>query len=146
MKILVKTTLLTVLLLVGVTGIQAAERMAVTAESANVRAGPSLEHGLLWQMEKFHPVLILEKKGQWYRFKDFEGDQGWVNSTLLDKTPTIIVKAARCNVRTGPGVGHDIAFSVDKGIPFKVLQTKGQWMEIQHADGDKGWILNTLVW
>jgi uncharacterized protein YgiM (DUF1202 family) len=146
MKKFGKAMLVISLLLMAVPGLHAAERMAVAAESANVRSGPSLDHELLWQMERYHPLLILEKKGEWYRFKDFEGDQGWVNAKLLDKTPTVIVKATRCNVRTGPGTTHDIAFSVDKGIPFKVLQTKGPWMEIQHSDGDNGWILNTLIW
>jgi len=146
MKHLQSMALLAALLLAAVPGLYAAERMAVSAETANVRSGPSLEHDLLWQVEKFHPVLILEKRGEWCRFKDFEGDQGWIHMNLLDKTATVIVKATRCNVRTGPSTEHEIAFSVDKGIPFRLLQTQGKWMQIQHADGDRGWILNSLIW
>jgi SH3-like domain-containing protein len=147
MKRLLNTTLKALaILLLAVSLSHAAERMAVSAETANVRSGPSQEHDLLWQVERFHPLMVIDIKGDWYRFKDFEGDQGWIHTSLLDKTPSVIVRAARCNVRTGPGTRHEIAFSVDKGIPFKVLQTQGQWVEVQHADGDKGWILNSLVW
>lgn len=124
----------------------AAERMAVKSNTANIRSGPGSQYEQLWQIEKYHPVIIIEKKGDWYHFRDFEGDEGWIHNSLLDKTETVIVKVSRCNVRTGPGTEYDIAFNVDKGIPFKVLQKKGRWYEVQHADGDRGWILNTLVW
>lgn len=124
----------------------AAERMAVKTNKANIRSGPGAQYEQLWQIEKYHPVIIIEKKGDWYHFRDFEGDEGWIHHSLLDKTETVIVKVRRCNVRTGPGTEYDIAFTVDKGIPFKVLQKKGRWYEVQHADGDRGWIFNTLVW
>ncbi|MGA7144470.1 MAG: SH3 domain-containing protein [Desulfobacterales bacterium] len=27
-----------------------------------------------------------------------------------------------------------------------MLNRKGSWIHVQHADGDKGWIYKTLVW
>jgi SH3-like domain-containing protein len=123
-----------------------AERFAVAADTANVRSGPGLKNDQLWQIEKYHPLLVLEKKEEWVRIKDFEGDEGWVHRSLVEKIDTVIVKVNQCNIRKGPGTQFDILFSVDKGIPFKVLQRKDKWIEVQHADGDRGWILNTLVW
>ncbi len=124
----------------------AAERMAVSGDIANIRSGPGTDHELLWQIEKYHPVSVIEKNGEWYRFKDFEGDEGWIHTSLLDKTRTVIVRVRRCNVRSGPSTDTEIAFTVDRGIPFRVLQKKGRWLEVEHADGDKGWIFETLVW
>lgn len=124
----------------------AAERMAVKTNIANIRSGPGTDHDQLWQVEKYHPFLVLDKKGEWYNVQDFEGDRGWIHRSLLDKSETVIVKVDRCNVRTGPGTQFDVAFMVTKGIPFKVLQKKGRWYELQHADGDRGWIFNALLW
>lgn len=146
MKFFGKSIALLFLLLIMAPGAAAAERMSVKVEIANVRSGPGNQYELLWQIEKYHPILVLEKKGAWYRFKDFEGDQGWVYGSLLDKTPCVIVRVPHCNLRTGPGTTYDIAFSVDKGVPFRKLQTKGQWTQVQHANGDKGWIFNALLW
>ena len=98
------------------------------------------------RLKNIIPVTILEKKGQWVRFQDFEGDKGWIHSSLLSQTRTIIIKVNQCNIREGPGTQFEIAFTVDKGIPFKVLQKKGQWLQIEHQDGDKGWVFDTLVW
>lgn len=125
---------------------QDAERMAVKSDIANIRSGPGVKFELLWQVEKYHPILVLEKKEGWYRFKDFEGDEGWIHKTLVDKTETVIVRVRRCNIRSGPGTQYDIAFAVDKGIPFKVLKKEGRWLNVQHADSDTGWIFNSLVW
>lgn len=138
--------LLLAAIVLGTGTAMAAERVSVTGDIANVRALPKTQSDTLWQVEKYHPLLVLEKKGKWYRFKDFEGDTGWIHSSLVDKTPTVIVKVRRANIRTGPGTQYDLAFDADKGTPFKVLETKGRWKKIRHADGDEGWIFTSLVW
>ena len=124
----------------------AGERFSVIKEIANVRALPNTKSDTLWQVEKYHPLLVLEKKGKWYRFRDFEGDTGWIHSSLVAKVPTVIVRVRRANIRTGPGTKYDLVFDADKGTPFKVLETKGRWKKVRHADGDEGWIFNSLIW
>ncbi|MGD8470221.1 MAG: SH3 domain-containing protein, partial [Desulfobacteraceae bacterium] len=59
---------------------------------------------------------------------------------------TVITNNDACNIRSGPGTSHKILFTVEKGIPFKVLKRQGSWIHIEHADGDKGWIHKSLVW
>jgi len=123
-----------------------AERMAVATPFGNIRSGPGKKYDILWKVEKYHPVWIVEKSGSWYRFRDFEGDEGWIHSSLLSKIPTVITRADTCNIRQGPGISFRILFTAGKGIPFKVLKRQGNWINIQHADGDKGWIHKSLVW
>ncbi len=124
----------------------AGERISVIKDIANVRALPNTKSDTLWQVEKYHPLQVLEKKGKWYRFKDFEGDSGWIHSSLVGKDPTVIVRVRRANIRTGPGTQYDLAFDANKGTPFKVLETKGRWKKVRHADGDEGWIFTSLIW
>jgi SH3-like domain-containing protein len=125
---------------------EAAEYLCVQATSAIIRSGPGPSGPVLWKIEKYHPIEVLEKKGDWYRFRDFEGDVGWINKSLLGKTPAVIVKKDKTPIRSKPDSKADSVFSVDKGVPFKVIQKKGQWIEIEHADGDKGWIHESSVW
>jgi SH3-like domain-containing protein len=124
----------------------ASQRMSVKSDTANIRAKPDLQSDTLWQVEKYYPLLILEKKGSWYRFKDFEGDVGWIHDSLVDNTPTVIVKVDRANIRADAGTQYDLVFDAQKGTPFKMLEKKGQWIRIQHADGDTGWVFSSLVW
>lgn len=131
--------------LVGANWVQA-QRMSVKTNIANVRVGPTTEDAVIWQVEKYHPLKVIKKQGRWYLFEDFEGDRGWIYKDLLDDTKAVVVKKDKCNVRSGPGTDNDIRFTVDKGVPFKVLQKKGDWLHVVHADGDQGWIHRALVW
>lgn len=122
-----------------------AERLSVDSNVANIRSGPGSTFKVIWQIEKYHPLVIIQKKGNWYQFKDFENDRGWIHKSLLRNVETVITKKS-CNIRSGPGTNHKIAFTAEKGIPLKVLKKGDKWLQVQHADGDRGWISKPLVW
>ena len=123
-----------------------AERLAVIAPVANIRSGPTTDSDVLWKVEQYHPIFVMDKSGAWYQFRDFEGDRGWVHKSLVGKTPAVITKKDLCNIRSGPGTKEEIILKVEKGIPFKVVKRKGHWIHVEHADGDTGWIHDSLVW
>ena len=123
-----------------------AERMAVIGSTANVRSGPGTNHAIIWKIEKYHPINVIKRSGNWYQFKDFENDIGWIHQSLVGKISTVITKKSKCNVREGPGSSYDIIFTLESGVPFKVKKRQGKWIQIQHADGDIGWIHQSLVW
>ena len=123
-----------------------AERLAVKAPVANIRSGPGTNHNVLWKVERYFPMLVIDKSGEWYQFKDIESDTGWVHKSLVGRISAVITKNDACNIRSGAGTSHAILFTVEKGIPFKVLKRQGSWIHIEHSDGDKGWIHKSLVW
>ncbi len=124
-----------------------AERMALAVKKANVRSGPgTAKYEILWEIEKYHPIQVVQKQGDWIFFKDFEGDEGWIHKSLVDKTPTVITRKDMVNIRSGPGTDAAIRFRAEKGVPLKILERKGEWIKIQSAYGDKGWIHRNLVW
>jgi SH3-like domain-containing protein len=123
-----------------------AQRLTVTADIANIRSGPGQKYDVLWQVEKYHPISVIDKTGKWFHFRDFESDEGWIHASLVSEIPSVITKSEKCNVRSGPGTDYKILFTVEKGIPFRVLQRKDKWVYVRHADGDKGWIHNSLLW
>ena len=124
----------------------AQERLTVTAGIANMRSGPGTKYDVLWQVEQYHPVIVVEKKGNWYKIKDFENDVAWLHESLLGKIKSVITIKDKCNVRSKPDTKSTVLFTVERGVPFKVLSKKGNWINIEHADGDVGWIYKTLVW
>ena len=138
--------LLAVVLIAVTAGLAQAERMTVDVPVANVRSGPGAKYDVIWKVEKYHPVMIVKKSGAWYRIRDFERDEGWIHKSLLDGRPAVITSKDKCNVRSGPGTRHAVVFTVEKGVPFKVLERKSEWIHVQHEDGDQGWIHRSLVW
>jgi SH3-like domain-containing protein len=135
---------ITVLLLSS--GISQAERLAVTATVGNIRSGPGSTYDVIWQVETNYPLNVVKKSGKWCLFKDFEGDEGWIHQSLLGKIQTVVTKRDNCNIRSGPGTRFDVLFTVEKGVPFKVLKKQGVWLYLEHDDGDQGWIHSALVW
>jgi uncharacterized protein YgiM (DUF1202 family) len=122
------------------------ERKCVNKPIANVRSGPGTDYDIKWKVEKYHPVIILKKQGDWYQFEDFEKDKAWIHESMLDKKKSVITIKDDCNVRAGAGTKYDIVFKVVRGVPFEVLGEKESWYKVKHADGDQGWIHKTLVW
>ncbi|MFZ5564211.1 MAG: SH3 domain-containing protein [Thermodesulfobacteriota bacterium] len=134
------------LVLVASLAASAEERLSISVPTANVRTGPGTDYEKSWMVEKYYPIIVLERKDRWIKFKDYEGDEGWIRDDLVSSTSTVIVKKPRVNVRSGPGTHHKVAFGVEKGVPLKVKSAQGDWIQVSHADGDTGWILKTLVW
>jgi SH3-like domain-containing protein len=135
-----------IVLIVLCAGTVMAERLTIIAPVANIRSGPDTKSDILWKVEKYFPIMVVKKSGSWYQFRDFEEDTGWVHNSLVGKVKAVITKKDLCNIRSQPGTKSKILFTVEKGIPFKVLKTDGRWLNIEHADGDRGWIHDSLVW
>ena len=144
MKIHVSALIFLILMLYS--SLALAERLAVKAPLANIRSGPGTTYDILWNVGRYHPLLVLKKTGNWVYFRDFEGDMGWIHKSLVGKVPTVITAGKTCNIRQGAGTSFKVLFTVAEGIPFRVLKKKGNWIHIQHADGDIGWIHRSLVW
>ncbi len=139
-------TMVVLLMMALPTSSFAEERLAVVSKIANVRSGPGTGYDILWQVEQYHPFIVLEKKEGWCHFKDFEGDKAWIHNSLVGNVSSVISLKDNCNVRSEPTTDAGIVFTVEKGVPFKVLETRSDWLHIEHADGDRGWIYKTLVW
>ncbi len=130
----------------GPENVSAAEKLTVKVSIANMRSGPGTGYDVLWQVEKYHPFIVVEKKGSWVKIKDFEGDLAWIHDSLLTSVEGVITHKTNCNVRSEPSTDSRILFTVEKGVPFRVIKRQGDWIHIEHADGEKGWIYHTLVW
>ncbi|MCF6247353.1 MAG: SH3 domain-containing protein, partial [Desulfobacula sp.] len=101
---------------------------------------------ILWQVERYHPFLIIEKKGKWVKIKDFENDVAWIHKSLLGNQKSVITIKDKCNIRSKPTTKSRVLFTAERGVPFRFLKKEGNWIKIQHSDGDVGWIFKKLVW
>jgi len=58
---------------------------------------------------------------------------------------TLCVQVSEANLRQGPGTQFDKSWEVFKFMPFKKLDQKGDWFQVQDLDGDKHWVFRPLV-
>jgi len=142
-----KKYLLTILvLLLAASALAGPQRLAVKVSAANVRSGPGDQYETIWQVGMYHPLQITEKKVEWLHFIDSDKDEGWIHQSLVANIPSVVTISENCKIRSGPGPRQTVTFTAEKGVPFKVLEKKKDWIHVEHVDGDKGWIHQSLVW
>lgn len=123
----------------------AAEYGSIVKDGVNIRSGPNTKSDVLWEVFKGYPVEILQRQGEWAQIKDFEGDTGWLYTSLLSKEKTVIVKVETANLRNAPATDGKIVATVKKGVVFTPLEQKGTWMKVKYKNEIIGWISNTLI-
>jgi SH3-like domain-containing protein len=95
---------------------------------------------------KHYPLTVVEEDGEYYKVSDFMGRKGWVDKASIGAGRTVVVKVSSGNIRNGPGMGHDLLFHANRGVAFKVLERKDNWLKVEHESKRVGWISRSLVW
>ena len=124
----------------------AAEYVTVIKDGVNVRSKPSTKSEVFWEVFKDFPLKVLERKGDWVKAEDFEGDTGWIYAPLLTKKKKVIVKVKKANLRVGPGKNYEINATALYGVVFTPGRRDGKWLQVTHSDGTKGWVHSSLIW
>jgi len=133
-------------LLLG-TGNVYANMAAVSVDRAEIRNFPSVSGSIVTILvPRYYPLQIQEEQGEFYKVNDFLNNTGWISKTSVDDTRTIVVKETSINVRQGPGTKNPVLFRAEKGVAFKVISEESNWLQVEHANGTKGWLFKNLIW
>ena len=124
----------------------AQEWVSIRNDNVNMRSGPSTTSDVQWKLAKGYPLQIQERRSNWLKVKDFEGDTGWVSSSVVGTTRHYIVKGQTVNVRSGPGTNHKLVGSVKYGEVLRTVKRQGQWVNVRLPNGRTGWVASNLVW
>ncbi len=58
----------------------------------------------------------------------------------------VSLKSDRVNVRKGPSLEHDVAWSfVRGGLPVEIVQEFDNWRRIRDWEGEEGWVFHSLL-
>jgi len=146
LKQVVKVGVLAVAMVVlSTVGVVAAEFVSVVKDGVNLRSGPTTKNEVLFQLPAGYPLKVLSRKGKWLKVSDFENDKGWVFSSLVSKTPHVIVKVKECNARSGPGTSYKKIGTFAREVILKKIGRKGEWLKVAHPQLT-GWVHSKLVW
>lgn len=139
--------LLGLTLLIAATA-SAAEYVSVKKDEVNIRATPSTKGEISSEVFAGFPLEVLKREGQWAKVVDFEGDKGWIHTSLISKDKTVIVRKKDINLRQAPNTdkNNPVIATVKYGVVFTPLEKKGDWLRVRHADKTEGWLSKSLVW
>lgn len=128
-----------------------AKMLSIVGDDVNMRSGPGTNYKVMWELSNGFPLIVLKKKGEWYRVQDFEGTIGWVHQDVTSSTPHMIVKVhknakKRINIRSGAGTKYRIIAKAYYGVVLKTMQQQHGWVQVQHEKGVTGWVKRSLLW
>ena len=146
----------------------ASPHVVVNAYRLNVRSGPGVGHGVITTVAggTVMPVTMLSYDRDWYEVTSPVGP-GWVHRAyavdrgdwsgvpwagapasigtgtggLTSASPRLVVNTAYLNVRTGPGISHDILTTVRGGTELLVtsIDIGRVWYQVETSAGT-GWV------
>jgi len=124
-----------------------ADIMTVSFSGTEMRSAPNaMASKVISQLSTYTPLEVIEKGAEYYKIINYRGRTGWVHRALLSSNPGIVVTGDRANVRQGPGTNHAVIFQLAKGDSCRLLSKQEKWLEVQSADGRKGWVAGFLTW
>lgn len=125
----------------------AQELVSVRSAGTALQAEPDAKSEVLWKLQAGFPLHVLERKGQWLKVQDFEGDTGWVAGESTSTSAYHVVRVKAANLRAGPGTDHAKVGMVGYGDVLRTTLRQGEWVEVEKPRG-KGtvWIASSLVW
>ncbi|MDK9697755.1 MAG: SH3 domain-containing protein [Siculibacillus sp.] len=135
---------------VGPSGLPLPRFVSTKSAPVNVRQGPSKDHDVAWSFVKAGvPVEITQEFDVWYRIRDSEGAEGWVQKSLLSGKRTALVtpweKKGTTPMTEKADAGARIVARVEPGVLLDVSECNGRNCRVA-ADGVKGWIEQGRIW
>jgi SH3-like domain-containing protein len=131
---------------VGCQSASAREMVSISGSEVNMRSGPGKGYATQWALARGYPLVVTGRKGKWLHVEDFEGDRGWVWSTLVNHSPHMVVSTSVLNLRASPSTRARILGKAVYGDVLRTLDRRGRWVKVTHKSGVKGWVSNRLVW
>lgn len=120
----------------------------IKANKANVRSGPGTNYNIKFTYKaKGIPVKVIGKYDNWNEIEDFEGETGWISSSLISRKRNIIVKSKSnyINLYIAANDRSRILLKLENKVIAKLLGCKEQWCKIE-VSNKKGWVKKTEIW
>lgn len=120
----------------------------VTGDKVNIRPAPETDSAYIYQVFRGDKLIILAKRGDWYRIKVPRYWRYWVNKKFLTidgEKKTAVLTANRINLRAGPGSTFDITGQLNKGAKFLYVKEIEEYVCLKPVPEAEGWIFAKFV-
>ena len=118
---------------------------SLASDKVYMRQGPTYRHPILWiYRRRGLPVEVIAQYDVWRRVRNSDGTTGWVHSSMVAETRTIVV-TAKAPVRAADDPHAKILALAQPGVVTKLQACDADACEIATA-GTDGWIEKKSIW
>jgi SH3-like domain-containing protein len=120
---------------------------SVGADRAILYDAPSTQAKRLFVVSKYYPVEIIVNLDQWAKVRDSAGGLAWIEKKNLSDTHTVVVTAARADVRKAADPNALLVFQAERDVALELVEYgSAGWLKVRHRDGAVGFVLASQVW
>ena len=128
-------------------GAGAASDFRSLAEPAILYDAPSKQGKPLFVIQRHTPVEMVVNIDRWVKVREPAGSLLWLERRQLSDKRTVIVTAARAEIRQKPDGNAPLAFEAAKDLVLELADAPADgWVKVRHRDGSTGFIRMTQVW
>jgi len=126
----------------------------VTADTLNVRSGPSTSYKVTTKIYKGNKVEILETSNGWHKIKTSNGTIGWVSGSYISISSSstsqesykATVNTDSLNMRKGAGTSYSIITKLSRGTVVDVIESASNgWKKVKTSSGTTGWVSGSYL-
>lgn len=140
--------MLLALSLVGSTGTALAiDYRSVDVPAAILYDAPSQKGKKLYLIKAQTPVEVVVRLEGWFKVRDAEGTLAWIEARQLTERRTLVVTAARAELRQSDKPEAPVLAELDKWVAVDFVEAAAPgWAKVKHRDGISGYVRSTQVW
>ncbi len=114
----------------------------INTDSANLRAGPSLNYEVAHRLDRGAPVLVTGHRRGWYRVESPEEAIFYVSARYLSDGAVV---CGRLNVRVEPSPSATVVCQLVRGEQVEEIERDGEWAAIKAPDCAELWVSAELI-
>jgi SH3-like domain-containing protein len=115
-------------------------------DETNVRLGPSLDYPIKFVYKaKNIPIQVIGEYDNWYKIKDKDGEEGWLNRNLTIKKRHLLVIDGTQIIYRRNSVDSAPIFRVEEDVPLEFKKCDGEWCKVE-LNNKIGWIQKKVVY
>ena len=119
--------------------------LSLKKNKVNVRYGPSLESKIKYIYKKINlPIKQIDEKENFRRIVDFENNSGWIHTSQLKKSNSIIILEDKVLFKKPSNLSKPVA-KLEKGRLLVIKKCEGEWCSVNTGDYF-GWIQAKNIW
>ena len=128
------------------TGLPLPRFVSLAVDRVNVRFGPGKQYPINWVFaRKGMPVEIIEEFDTWRKIRDYEGEEGWIHSSLLSSKRTVMITGDVRDLRRTPGPDARVVLRAEPGVIGQLFDCEENWCRIE-IEGRRGWLQRSEFW
>ena len=119
--------------------------LSLKKNKVNVRYGPSFESPIKFVYKKINlPIKQIDKKENWRRIIDLKNNSGWIHSSQLKSSNSIIILENTTLFNKSTNFSKPLA-KINKGRLLVIQKCEGNWCKIKSGKF-KGWVKINKIW